>query len=78
MHRKLAEELVTLALPCPFCGARLVCFDGGENFKGYWIGHPGRTKRAPECIAIFIQIDNEGGLESWNSRTEPPRAEEAT
>lgn len=63
MTRAQAESLAARALPCPFCGERLVVYD---DHHGSWVSH--RDEPGP-CIDSTVQLMDEDDLRRWNSRS---------
>ena len=62
MKPKEAEKLAAKALPCPFCGERLVV---SNDHHGCWVGH----KQEPgPCFFSVAQLIDETDLIGWNKR----------
>ena len=65
-HYALAEEIARAALPCPFCGERLVV---STDHHGAWAGHKNTTG---PCIESVVQLHDMHDLRAWNTRASPP------
>lgn len=63
---KWAEASVSKALPCPFCGERLIVH---TDHHGGWLGHKNETGPCFDCV---IQIMEDRDLAKWNKRTPQP------
>lgn len=61
---KRALELAAEALPCPFCGERLVV---ANDHHGYWLQHAGHLSSV--CFDSVAQVLNDDDLARWNRRT---------
>jgi hypothetical protein len=59
------EDMASRALPCPFCGERLVA---RNDHHGWWIAHKNETGK---CIESVMQLFDEEDLMAWNTRSEP-------
>ncbi len=72
MTYEKASSLAARALPCPFCGERLIAH---SDHHGSWVGH--RDEPGP-CIDSTTQLMSEDDLRRWNTRTapEPPVEDE--
>ncbi len=60
------EGMARRALPCPFCGQRLIV--KGDH-HGSWVGHKNETG---PCFQATAQIHFEEDLAEWNVRTSAP------
>jgi hypothetical protein len=59
---KWATANIDKALPCPFCGERLVVKD---DHHGAWMGH---RNESSNCFESVGQIFNNDDLAGWNTR----------
>lgn len=59
---KWAEAAVSRALPCPFCGERLIV---KTDHHGAWLAH---RNEFGTCYESTAQIMDEDGLKRWNTR----------
>jgi hypothetical protein len=59
---KWAEANVAAALPCPFCGERLIVH---ADHHGAWLAHKNETGN---CFDSCAQIMNTDNLAQWNKR----------
>ena len=66
----LAEEIARAALPCPFCGERLVV---ATDHHGAWVEH--RRSMQSDCFEAVAQIHDMAGLRGWNTRLPPPTSD---
>lgn len=65
MTSREARLVASAALPCPFCGERLVPHD---DHHGYWVAHD----RSPgPCFLSTIQLLDTVDLAGWNQRVKP-------
>jgi hypothetical protein len=56
------ETIAGLALPCPFCGERLVIH---EDHHGQWVAH---AREPGPCECSTSQLHDEDDLRRWNTR----------
>lgn len=66
MTEREATDLAARALPCPFCGERLVVI--GYRAFTYFVRHQDEHY---QCFIYSIEIWNADGLDRWNTRAEP-------
>jgi hypothetical protein len=62
MREEQANELARRALPCPFCGERLVV---KSSDQGHWVAH--EDEPGP-CFLSFVQLIDVTDLDGWNTR----------
>ncbi len=67
MTESEASLMVKQALPCPFCGERLIAH---SDHHGYWLAH--KEEPGP-CYASTFQLLDQTDLLSWNTRAEHQR-----
>ncbi len=63
-NRIEAQRIAAHALPCPFCGERLVVH---TDHHGCWVAH--KEEPGP-CLISVIQLLDDDDLELWNRRAE--------
>lgn len=62
MNKTIAKSIAGKALPCPFCGERLVV---KNDHHGYWVAH---EQEPGSCFDSTIQLMSKADCDKWNTR----------